>query len=73
MISLRPPFSRWYDVNVRCAYHAEIPGHSTENCNAFKYKVRDLIKDGKLKFEESDGPTEVEDPSRAKVEIARQE
>ena len=32
-----------------------------------------MIKDGKLKFEELDGPTKVENLSRAKVEIARQE
>ena len=32
-----------------------------------------MIKDGKLKFEESDGPVGVEDPSRAKTEKRRQE
>ena len=32
-----------------------------------------MIKKGKLKFEKSDGPTEVENPSRAKVEMPRQE
>ena len=31
-----------------------------------------MINDGKLKFEELNGPVEVEDPSRAKVEILRQ-
>ena len=31
-----------------------------------------MIKDGKLTFEDLDGPAEVEDPSRIKVEIARQ-
>ena len=35
-------------------------------------KVRDLINDGKLKFKDLDGPAQVEDPSRAKVEMARQ-
>ena len=32
-----------------------------------------MINDGKLKFEKSDGLAEVEDPSRAKVEMPRQE
>ena len=32
-----------------------------------------MIKDGKLKFEESNGPIGVEDPSRAKTEMTRQE
>ena len=30
LVPLRPPFSRWYDVNVRCVYHVGIPSHSTE-------------------------------------------
>ena len=32
-----------------------------------------MIKDEKLKFEESNGPARVEDPSRAKAEVIRQE
>ena len=32
-----------------------------------------MIKDGKLKFEESDGPVGVKDPSREKMEMRRQE
>ena len=32
-----------------------------------------MINDGKLKFEQLDGPVEVEDPSRSKVEMLRQE
>ena len=31
-----------------------------------------MINDGKLKFEDLDGPAQVEDPSRAKEEMARQ-
>ena len=31
-----------------------------------------MINDGKLKFEDLDRPVEVEDPSRVKVEMARQ-
>ena len=32
-----------------------------------------MIEEGKLKFEELNGPAEVEDPSRAKAKITRQE
>ena len=32
-----------------------------------------MIKDGKLKFEESNGPIGVEDPSRVKTKMRRQE
>ena len=70
---LRPPFPRQYNAHARCDYHAENPGHSTENCTALKYKVRDLINDGKLKFEDLYGPAKVKDLSRAKVEMMRQE
>ena len=32
-----------------------------------------MIEEGKLKFEELNGPAEVEDPSKAKVEMPRHE
>ena len=73
MAPLRPPFPRWYNAHTRCDYHAGNPGHSTENCIALKHKVQDLINDGKLNFEDLDNPAKVEDLSRVKVEITRQE
>ena len=47
---LRPPFPRWYNTHTQCDYHGENPGHPMKNYTALKYKVRDLINDGKLKF-----------------------
>ena len=44
-----------------------------KNCTALKYRVQELINDGKLTFEGLNGPAEVKNPSRAKVEIVRQE
>ena len=38
-----------------------------------RIQVRDLINDGKLKFKDLDRPAEVEDSSRIKVEMMRQE
>ena len=52
--SLRPPFPKWYEADVHCDYHAGNPGHSLENCTALKYKVQELIQDGKVKFDELD-------------------
>ena len=69
---LTPPFPRWYNAHVRCDYHAGNPGHSTENCIALKRKVRDLIKDGKLKVEDLGRPVEVKDLSRTKAEMPKQ-
>ena len=69
---LKHPFPKWYDIDAQCDYHAGIPGHSIENCNALN-KVQDLIKLGKLKFEESNGSAGVEDLFKAKVEMIRQE
>ena len=69
----RPPFPNWYDVNIRCDYHSGVPGHSIEDCTNFKNKIQNLIGEGKLKFENLDGLAEVEDPSRVKVEMPRQE
>ena len=70
---LTPLFPRWYNAHVRCDYHAGNPGHSIENCTAFKRKVRDLTKDGKLKVEDLGRPVEVEDSSRTKAEMPKLE
>ena len=69
----RPPFPKWYDVNIRCDYHFGVPGHSIEDCTILKNKVRNLIQEGKLKFEKSDGPAEVKYPSRAKAKMSKRE
>ena len=69
---LRPPFPKWYNAHTRCDYHSGNPGHPTENCTSLKSKVQELINDGELTFEDLDGPTEVKDPSRTKVETANQ-
>ncbi|GMJ15353.1 hypothetical protein HRI_005204500 [Hibiscus trionum] len=34
------PLPAWYDGKVNCEYHAGIPGHSIENCIAFKKFVQ---------------------------------
>ena len=39
--------------------------------NSLKYQVQDLIKLEKLKFEESNGPAEVEDLFEAKAEMIK--
>ena len=70
---LRLPFPRWYNAHTRCDYHGGNPGHPTENCTSLKSKVQELINDGKLTFEDLDGPTEVKDPSKTKVKIPKQE
>ena len=69
----KPPFPKWYDVNTRCDYHSRVPGHSVENYSALKRKVRSLIRKEKLKFEKSDGPSEVECPYGTKAKMTRQE
>jgi len=46
------PFPRWYNPNVTCAYHSGVPGHSIEQCVAFKHKVQSLINAGWLMFQE---------------------
>ena len=73
MALLRPSFPRWYNAHTRCDYHAGNPGHSTKNCTALKHKVRDLINDEKLKFEDLDRLAEVKDPFRTNVKLMRQE
>ena len=69
---LGPPFPRWYNAHTRCDYRGGNPGHPTKNCTSLKSKVQELINDGKLTFEDLDGPTEVKDPFRTKVDMAKQ-
>ena len=54
---IQSPFPKWYNPNVHYDYHVRNLGHSTEDCNYFKYKVQTLIKAGKLNFESQDRPS----------------
>ena len=69
----KPPFPKWYDVNTKCDNHSGVLGHFVEDCSALKRRVQSLIREGKLKFEELDGPVGVEYPSGTKAKITRQE
>ena len=40
------PLPRGYNINAHCEFHSGAPGHTIENCIAFKCKVQDLL-DGK--------------------------
>ncbi|KAL5149841.1 hypothetical protein HKD37_13G036578 [Glycine soja] len=48
----QPPFPKWYNPNATFAYHGKTPGHSIEQCLAFKHKVQSLIEAGWLTFQE---------------------
>ncbi|KAA0034022.1 girdin-like [Cucumis melo var. makuwa] len=50
MIPIQPPYSKWYDSNARCDYHARGAGQSTENCLTLKRNVQSLINAGWLSF-----------------------
>ena len=68
----KPPFPKWYDINTRCNYHSGVLGHSVEDCSALKREVQNLIKGGRLKFEEPNRPAGLENPSRVRVNMTRQ-
>ncbi|XP_012453460.2 uncharacterized protein LOC105775497 [Gossypium raimondii] len=59
---MRPPYPKWYDMNTQCEYHAGIPGHSIENCTAFKKAVERFIKMGIVKFDNPSGPSVAGNP-----------
>ncbi|XP_052484280.1 uncharacterized protein LOC105786759 [Gossypium raimondii] len=52
---LQPPYSKWYDANAQCDYHAGVTGHSIEHCTAFKKLVEKLIQMGVVKIDDSSG------------------
>ncbi|KAE8661412.1 hypothetical protein F3Y22_tig00113725pilonHSYRG00162 [Hibiscus syriacus] len=57
----QPPYPNWYDINVRCEYHAKSQGHSIKNCTVFNHRVQHLLDHGILEFEIKDQPSLVTD------------
>ena len=39
-----------YNLNARCAYHSNSPGHDTDSCWALRNKIQDLVKETTLEF-----------------------
>ncbi|GAU10426.1 hypothetical protein TSUD_419170, partial [Trifolium subterraneum] len=56
-----PPYPPYFDENAKCDYHAGSPGHTIENCKAFKYKVQELIDKKLISFKE-EGPNVKDNP-----------
>ncbi|KAL4348719.1 hypothetical protein GQ457_17G013990 [Hibiscus cannabinus] len=59
---LQPPYPAWYDPSAHCEYHAGIPGHSIENCMAFKRRVQHLINQNVIQLNISQGPNVANNP-----------
>ncbi|KAK9045150.1 hypothetical protein V6N11_059039 [Hibiscus sabdariffa] len=51
IMPVQPPYPAWYNLNVKCDYHAGLVGHHIDNCTAFKHAVENLLKVGMLSFE----------------------
>jgi hypothetical protein len=43
-----PPFPEWYNPDVKCAYHSNVSGHSTENCAKLRQKIYEMINAGSI-------------------------
>ena len=39
-----------FDENVKCEFHSGAPGHSVEDCKAFKHVVQDLVDSKAINF-----------------------
>ncbi|XP_016676239.1 uncharacterized protein [Gossypium hirsutum] len=59
---MQPLFSKWYDTNAQCEYHAGIARHTIENYTAFKKLVKRFIKMGIVKFDDPTKPTVTGNP-----------
>ncbi|KAK9010716.1 hypothetical protein V6N11_043586 [Hibiscus sabdariffa] len=51
MAPTQPPYPPWFNLNVKCDYHAGNPGHHINDYTTFKYVVEQLLKVGMLSFE----------------------
>jgi hypothetical protein len=45
-----PPYPAWYDPNVKCVFHSNVAGHSTEDCVKLRQKINELISAGIIKL-----------------------
>jgi hypothetical protein len=45
-----PPYPTWFDQNVKCVYHSNVMGHSTENCTTLRQQIHALIDAGRIKL-----------------------
>ena len=46
-----PKFKTWSLKNAYCEFHLGVQGHSTEDCEALKYRVQAFMERGYLNFE----------------------
>ncbi|KAF3648564.1 hypothetical protein FXO38_18114 [Capsicum annuum] len=42
------PQSKFFDPNVRCAYHSNMHGHSIEDCRDLEREIEKMIQDGSI-------------------------
>ncbi|KAE8693411.1 hypothetical protein F3Y22_tig00110812pilonHSYRG00041 [Hibiscus syriacus] len=47
---MKPPYPKWYDENAHCEYHGGVPGHTIENCYAFKRIVKKMRNQNWIDF-----------------------
>ncbi|KAM3358625.1 hypothetical protein P3S68_021558 [Capsicum galapagoense] len=65
------PHSRSFDPNVRCAYHFDLQGHSTEDYHTLKREIEKIIQD-KLIMVQNIGPSTIpqsSSPARGTVQF----
>ena len=68
VITLREPpqnpntSSPRYNLNVKCAYHSNSPGHDTNNYWALKNKIQDIIDNKETEFDPPETPNVITAP-----------
>ncbi|XP_039036465.1 uncharacterized protein LOC120173336 [Hibiscus syriacus] len=62
VVPIQPPYPKWYNANVKCDYHGGNPGHSIENCTAFKKVVQALKRRNVINFGDSEQPKVAQNP-----------
>ena len=51
-----------YNLNTKCAYHSNSPGHETDQCWALKNKIQDLIDNKTIEFDPTPTPNVITTP-----------
>ena len=50
------PFPPWYRADLTCEYHNNVPGHSIDTCDPFRWHVLSLIDANVIKIQSESGP-----------------
>jgi len=63
------PHAKGFNPTIRCAYHSDAPGHSTEDCRNLRRKVEEMIQTKMIVVQNDDPPNVTKNPLPAHSDV----